>query len=372
MEEIDEEELFFRIALTQTEHIGERMARLLLGRFQSAKAVFQAGSKKLASIEGLGEKRLSCLRQTIDEKRVADEIKFIRQHRIKPLFFTDTEYPARLKECEDAPMMLYYKGSRDLNQQKMVSVVGTRKNSGYGEMVTEQLVESLSEYPLTLVSGMAFGIDVIAHRKALQCKLPTIGVMAHGLDTIYPGQHRHIAREMIQDGGLITEYASGTRPDKFNFPMRNRIVAGMCDATIVVETEEKGGAMITAKLAASYNREVLAFPGRATDQKSSGCNYLIKTNIAQLITGAADLCSLLQLEPNTSQGVAQARLFQQLNSEEQVIAQLLGVDKALHIDELQLKLKANSSKLASHLLNMELNGFIKSLPGKRYRLVHGG
>ncbi|RYD89385.1 MAG: DNA-protecting protein DprA, partial [Sphingobacteriales bacterium] len=282
---------------------------------------------------------------------------------------TDQAYPKKLKACADAPLMLYYKGSADLNQQRMVAVIGTRKNTDYGLRVTEELVEGLQQMNVIIVSGLAFGIDVIAHRKALQQGIPTLGVMAHGLDSIYPSQHKHITRDMIKNGGLLTEYMSGTQPERFNFPMRNRIVAGMADATVVIETEEKGGAMITAKLAAGYNREVAAFPGRTIDRKSSGCNYLIRTNMAQMITGAADLMDMMNWSAPREPGTVQRRLFHHLSDDEMRIAGILEGAEGVHIDEILLKAGFSAPVLSSLLLSLELNGAVKSLPGKRYRLV---
>lgn len=276
------EELFYRIALTQMELMGDRLCRLLLQHFDTAAAIFKAPLKKLYAIEGIGQKKATLFRNSIDEKCINNEISFMEQHGIEPLFITDEKYPAQLKQCADAPLLLYYKGNADLGKRKMVAVIGTRKNTEYGLRVTEELIEGLSGLDVIIVSGLAFGVDIIAHRKAVQCGLPTVGVMAHGLDTIYPLQHKHITKEMIKQGGLLTEYISGTKPDRFHFPMRNRIVAGMCDVTVVVETEEKGGAMITAKLAAGYNREVAAFPGRTIDKKSDGCNYLIQIGRAHV------------------------------------------------------------------------------------------
>lgn len=345
------------------------MARQLLNHFHSATALFKAPVKQLMSIAGLGDKKVNAIKSGLDTKWIEREMAFIEKHKIEPLFCKDDAYPENLRSCPDAPIMLYYKGSANINTQKMVAIIGTRKNTDYGLRATEELVEGLRPYDITVISGLAFGIDIIAHRKAIQLDIPTIGVLAHGLDTIYPGQHKHIAKDMMKNGGLLTEYPSGTNPDRFNFPMRNRIVAGMADVTIVVETEPKGGAMITAKLAAGYNREVAAFPGRAFDVKSTGCNYLVKTNIAQLITSAQDLLAMMNWEDRRVTSVVQPKLFVHLSDEEKKIAGILEHSEGMHIDELYLKAGANNSKLASLLLTMELGGILKSLPGKRYRLV---
>ncbi|MFT4060726.1 MAG: DNA-processing protein DprA [Edaphocola sp.] len=371
MEHLPQSELFYQIALTQTDLVGSKTARQLLRHFTTAKAIFEAPPKQIAAIEGIGAKTISALRDGIDRVRVERELQFIHKHHIRPLFIADEHYPARLKHCEDAPPLLYYKGSDNiLNGKKMVAIVGTRKNTDYGTKMTEDLVTALQQLDVVIVSGLALGIDVIAHRKALQLGIPTIGVMAHGMDNIYPPQHKHIAKEMLQNGGLLTEYASGTPPDKFNFPMRNRIVAGMCDVAVVVETETKGGAMITAKLAASYNREVMAFPGRVVDKKSEGCNYLIRANMATLINNGADLIASMAWETHTKKNVAiQQRLFGHMSDDEKKIADILAQTEGMHIDELQLKSGWGNSRLASLLLTMELAGALKSLPGKRYRMA---
>lgn len=365
----EQSELFYRIALTQIEQVGDKTGRQLLHRFGTADRIFHASFRQLESISGLGAKKVAHLKDIIDEAKIAAEINFMHQHDIRPVFITDQDYPEKLKNCADAPLMLYYKGKADLNTRKIVAIIGTRKNTEYGMRMTEELVEGLRGQDVIIVSGLAFGIDIIAHRKAVQLQIPTIGVMAHGLDTIYPSQHKHITREMVKNGGLLTEYMTGTQPDKFNFPMRNRIVAGMADVTVVVETESRGGAMITAKLAAGYNREVAAFPGRVIDKKSEGCNYLIRTNIAQQIGHVQDLLDMMNWQRSNRQAVAQTRLFPVLNTEESMVAGILAGSEGMHIDELLLKAGVHTTTLSSLLLTLELNGMVKALPGKRYRLV---
>lgn len=367
---VNNTELFYRIALTQTDLIGYKTGRQLLAHFGSAQEIFEASAKKLQSIDGLGPKTIAGIKEKIEPKKIEDEIAFMERHKIAPLFIADPLYPKLLKSCNDAPLMLYFKGNIDLNNKKLVAIIGTRKNTEYGMMATESLVEQLAQIPdIVVVSGMAFGIDIIAHRKCVQLQIPTIGVMAHGLDTIYPSQHRTVAKSMINNGGLLTEYTTGTRPDKYNFPMRNRIVAGMCHATIVIETETKGGAMITAKLATSYNREVAALPGRAYDKKSEGCNYLIRTNIAQLINNGNDFLEMMGWEAQKQEKQAfQTSLFNQLSDEEQKLVSNLHHNKATHIDEILLKTGFNNTKVSALLLTLELNGLVKVLPGKKYQL----
>lgn len=369
METKKEEELLYRIALTQTDQIGDKRARQLLQHFETAKEIFYASPKRLMTVGNLGGRKLPALRSVVNEAKIRRELAFINKHNIQPLFITDEAYPQKLKNCPDAPVLLYYKGNIDLNKRKLVAIVGTRKNTDYGLRATEELVEGLRAQDAVIVSGLAFGIDIIAHRKAVQLGMATIGVMAHGMDMIYPSQHKHISREMAVNGGLLTEYPSGTDPDRFNFPMRNRIVAGMCDVTVVVETEQKGGAMITAKLAAGYNREVAAFPGRSTDKKSDGCNYLLRTQIAQLITGSEDLLEMMNWQNEERPKVSQSRLFPPLTDTETVVAAVLDRSDGIHIDEICRKTGMASTALSSLLLGMELNGFVRSFPGKRYSLI---
>lgn len=364
-----EQELFYQIALSQTANIGDRLARVLLGHFGSAKDIFLAKAKELEQIAQFGNLRINSLKKAIDQHKIEQEINFIQKHKIQALFLNDKNYPKRLKECNDAPILLYYRGNANLNATKVVSIIGTRLNTDYGLRCTETLLDGLKMHEdVLVVSGLALGIDGIAHKKSMMHGIPTVGVIAHGLDRMYPAQHRNLAKEMVENGGLLTEFPMNTIADKQNFPIRNRIVAGMSDVTVVVETDEKGGSMITAKLATSYNRDVAAFPGRTIDQKSRGCNYLIKTNIAQMITNADDLASLMNWETNENKIVIQKKLFSSLSKEELSITEILGNSEGIHVDELQLKTAIPNSKLAALLLSLELEGIVKTLPGKRYRL----
>ncbi len=366
---ITDEELLYTMALTQAEGIGDKLARQLLLTFGSAKEVFQASRKALNGVDGFGDKKINALKSGLDRERLEHELAFIRRNEIKALPIYDPAYPERLKLCADAPILLYVKGKVELNPQRVVAIVGTRRSTEYGVRLTEELVEGLRNSNVMVVSGLATGIDSIAHRKSIQCQLPTVGVLAHGLDRIYPAEHRNMAREMIQHGGLLTEHPSGTIPDRFHFPMRNRIVAGMSDVTVLVETEVRGGAMITAKLAASYNREVASFPGRTIDLKSSGCNYLIRTHMAHLITGYQDLLSLMNWDDPAAEQVVQTRLFDHLSDEEHALLHLLENSTGMHIDELSMKSGFGATRLAALLLQLELASVVKALPGKRYCII---
>lgn len=373
----DAEERFYQLALTQIENIGPRLARDLLDTFGTAREVFRAPGRQLTHLKYFGDQRINALKQ-IDYRFPEKELQFMEQHAVRPLFINDPDYPQKLRFCPDAPILLYYKGKADLNSSKIISVVGTRSHTSYGKAITEKLVNDLrATEGLLIVSGLASGIDGIAHRQALKSGLPTVGVLAHGLDRLYPAVHREMAKEMIDRGGLITEFPSGTLPEKRNFPIRNRIVAGIADVTVVVETAERGGSMITAKLASSYNREVAAFPGRVTDGRSAGCNTLIRMQAAYPISRAADLLDLMNWqmppEPDSARQArpdspTQTRLFESLNPIEQAILGLLRDHGELHIDEMMRKAGLSLSELAPALLELELSEQLESLPGRRYTL----
>ena len=328
-------ELTYRIALTLVPNIGAVQARLLVTHFSNAKNIFTASVKELENIEGIGTVRAKSIKSFTDFSEAEKEIAFVEKHKIQTLFLTDDQYPKRLLHCYDAPTLLYYRGNADLNASKIINIIGTRTNTDYGKQVSEQLIEDLQSLQVTIVSGLAYGIDAIAHKAAVQNSLPTIGVLAHGLDKIYPPQHTPLAKQMLLNGGLLTEFGRETKADKHNFPKRNRVVAGMCDATIVIETADKGGSMITAELANGYNRDVFAFPGKTTDIKSGGCNQLIKNNKAMLLTDAEQLIDWMGWKEKKTKAKKQKELFIELSADEQIIINIL--KESLHIDELFLK-----------------------------------
>lgn len=361
-------DLLYQIALTLIPNIGSVQAKNLMEYFGDAESIFKASQKKLEAIENIGAIRASSIKAFNDFETADKEIEFITKYKIQPLFFTDQHYPQRLLKCFDAPVLLYYRGNADLNNARVISVIGTRNNTDYGKHFTEKLVSELNDQQVLIVSGLAFGIDATAHKAALQNNLPTIGVMAHGLDTIYPAQHKSLAKEIVQQGGLLTEFMQNTKPDKHNFPKRNRIVAGMSDATIVIETAIKGGSMITAGLAHNYNRDVFALPGRIGDSKSEGCNYLIKHNHATLLTDAKQLMETLGWQQKKMKAKAQKSLFNDLSTDEELIINILRQKENTHIDELFLKSGLSSSAVAAAMLNLELMGLVSSLPGKMTRL----
>ncbi len=363
-------ELLYQLALTLVPHIGDVQARLLLQHFGDASSIFKAKQVDLEKIEGIGTVRAKSIKGFNDFHLAELELKFIEKYKIKPLFLTDNEYPQRLLNCYDSPTLLFYKGSADLNASKVVGIVGTRNYTDYGRQFTEDLVKDLSDQQILIVSGLALGIDAFAHKAALKNGLPTVGVVGHGLDKIYPSVNTHLAKDMVkQEGGLLSEFFSGTKPDKHNFPLRNRIVAGLCDATVVVETNTKGGSMITAKLADAYNRDVFAVPGRPTDSKSSGCNYLIKNNKAILLTDAGELLEVMGWKEKKQKPKKQKELFIELSADEKQIVQLLQQKEQVHIDEINLSSGLSSSATAAAILNLELQGVLASMPGKMYKLL---
>jgi DNA processing protein len=368
-----QEELRHQIALTQIPQIGDIVAKKLLAHFRTASAVFEAGRHELENIPDIGTVRAAAIRQFRDYEPIDREIAFMEEQAIQPVFYTSPLYPQRLKHCADSPVMLYYKGNADLNAGRIVSIVGTRAPGEYGKTVCAKLVEELAAHNVIVVSGMAYGIDIIAHRQALLHNIPTIGVLAHGLDRIYPPQHKGTAMSMIENGGLLTEFFSDTQPDKQHFPMRNRIVAGIADATIVIESGIKGGSLITADIANSYNKDVFAIPGRIGDPHAAGCNELIRTNRAMLITSASDLLQIMgwdnALSPK-NQRDPQRELFVTLNEAEQHIVTLFTGDNEKHIDQLRQESHLPGSQVTSLVLKLEMQHVLRGLPGQKYQLVN--
>ena len=362
-------ELTYQIGLTLLDGIGDVLAKNLLAYCGSAEQIFKTNKTQLEKIPSIGFSLAKSITQSKDVLiRAEKEIEYIHKKNIQPLFFTDKDYPSRLKNCYDSPVMLYYKGIADLNTPKVVSVVGTRTPSPYGKLMTEKLIQDLKSSGILIVSGLAYGIDITAHKTALENELQTIGVLAHGLDRIYPSVHSNYADQMFHQGGLLTEFMSETNPDRENFPKRNRIVAGMCDALIVVESKKEGGSLITATIANAYNKDVFAFPGKANEALSEGCNGLIKTTKASLIESVADLFYMnwnQEIKPKKS---TQIPLLLNLTPDEQIMINAFEQKPQLHIDEICLATQFPISKTSSCLLQLELSNVIKSLPGKMYEV----
>lgn len=368
-----ESELLYRVGLTLLEGVGDVNAKNLLAYCGSATEIFKADKKHLLKVPGIGEYlAASILSQKQVLKDAEKELRFIEDNKIETLFFTDENYPRRLKFCSDSPVMLYYKGCANLNAEKIIAVVGSRQPSDYGKEQTEKLISDLKDSGILVVSGLAYGIDVLAHKKSLEHNLETVGVVAHGLDRIYPQVHENIALKMQKQGGILTDFRSGTNPDAVNFPKRNRIVAGMCDALIVMESKREGGSLITATIANSYNKDVFAYPGRTNDPMSEGCNGFIKSNKAALMENAADLLYFMGWEtaaPSKKKENSQIPLLISLSEEEQKIVNCFNEKKQFHIDEISYASSLPISKVAALLLQLEFANVVRSLPGKMYSLI---
>lgn len=362
------QDLLYQLSLCDVPNIGHVHAKLLCEHFGSALDIFRASYSTLERIEGIGKVRASCIKNFRDFNKAEKEIAFIEKYNITTLFFNEANYPKRLMNCYDPPILLFFKGNADLNAPKTISIVGTRNHSEYGKSFTEKLVRELAVRDVLVVSGLAFGIDSIAHKSALKNKTATVGVMGHGLDIIYPSENTGLAREMLKSGGILTEFRSHTKPDKHNFPSRNRIVAGISDATVIVESGIKGGSMITAEIAYGYSRDIFAVPGRVIDSKSAGCNHLIRSNKAILLSEPEQLMETLgwQETKNVSGG-KQQQLFPELGEDEKKIIELLRNRESMAIDELRCVGIAGGD-LAAALLNLEVQNLTRSLPGKRYSL----
>lgn len=373
---MDQKELIYQIGLTLLPNVGDVNAKNLVSYCGSASQVFKTKEKLLQKVPGIGAinaKRILNNKGVL--KRAEQEVEFILKYNIKSLFFTDAEYPQRLKYCNDSPVLMYYKGKANLNAEKIVAIVGTRKPDEYGVELTRKLLNDLSGTGILVVSGLAYGIDGHAHKYALDNGLETVGVVAHGLDRVYPGSHTTLAKKMIKHGGMLTDFMSETNPDAVNFPKRNRIVAGMCDALIVVQSKREGGSLITATIAHSYNKDVFAFPGKAGSELSEGCNGLIKRNKAGLIENAADLLDAMGwVDPELVEGSRklkkkQVPLIISLTEDEQKIAKTFSQKKQLHLDEICYASEMSVSAVSTLLLQLEFNNLIRSKPGKIYEFL---
>ncbi|MDR1680149.1 MAG: DNA-processing protein DprA [Prevotellaceae bacterium] len=368
---MSENPLLYQIGITLIKGVGPVLARNLIAYLGSAEAVFKESEKNLAKIPEIGPVLSKQIAGQQVLQRAEQEIAFIEKNKIQPFFYTEKNYPYRLKECPDAPVMLYFKGNADLNKGRFLGIVGTRKCTEYGKELCQNLLKEMAKSSpgTVIVSGMAYGVDICAHKAAVDAGLPTLGVLGHGLDRIYPQTHRSTAVRMLDRGGLLTEYLSETNPDRQNFVQRNRIIAGLCDATLVVESGAKGGSLITANIAQSYNRDVFAFPGRVGDEQSSGCNHLIKHNQAALIENAADLLSAMSWEPVSEKAtIVQPALFIDLNEEEQQLVEQLRHTDGLQLNEIALRASFPVSRTSALLLEMEFKGVVKCLPGNVYKL----
>jgi DNA processing protein len=366
-------DLFYLLALQQVEGIGAITAKKLLQHFGSPEAIFQAKKTELAKIDGIGKSTIANLLKKDGFEQAESEILFLEKEDINVFSFQCNEYPDRLKNCHDAPLLLFQSGNVNWNNSKIISIVGTRQITTYGTEFTKKLLEEIAPLNPIIVSGFAYGVDIVAHQAAMEHNLQTIGVLAHGLNQIYPKNHKKYMAKMQENGGFLTEFWTYSKPDRENFVKRNRIVAGISEATIVVESAERGGSLITAEIANDYNREVFAVPGRATDKYSQGCNNLIKTQRAQMITSAADLIYLLNWDIKNKTTVEnkaiQKQLFVTLSEDEQTIYNYLQTKGKELMDIIALDCDLPIFKISSILLNMELKGVVKPLPGKVFEVV---
>lgn len=367
----DEQEKLAQLALRLTPGVGDVLLRYLVAAFGSAAGVLAARPGKLEKVRGIGPG----LSQLILKKSAFAEAETLlaRADRegVRLLFFTDPDYPDRMRRLYDAPTLLFYRGHADLNAPRTVAVVGTRQATEYGKRVSEDIVESLQKHNALVVSGLAFGIDIAAHRASLKVGLPTVAVMASGPDVVYPAAHAKTAKQLTETGGLLTEHPFGTQPDPRFFAARNRIIAGLADAVIVVESAKKGGGLITAEYANNYHRDVLAVPGDLRRPLSEGCNELIRRNKALIYTDVTVLEEALNWDVDgkpTLKSVQSTLDFSAFTDEESQVLSLLRQGGEVHVDELAYRANLHHARLAPMLLNFEFQGLVKSLPGKRYAL----
>lgn len=366
---MSQENLYYELALLRVEGVGDIMAKKLLTHFGTAENVLNAKSSQLSAIDGVGTVLLKNFKDKSIFEKAKQEMDFIQNNEIEVLGFKDYNYPERLKHCIDGPVLLFSSGNIDFKSRKIISIVGTRQITSYGTEFCRKLIEDLAPLDPIIVSGFAYGVDIVAHQLAMDHDLQTIGVVAHGLNQIYPKPHKKYVAKMEQNGGFMTEFWSTSNPDKENFVRRNRIVAGMTEATIVIESADRGGSLITANMANDYNRDVFAVPGRVTDKYSQGCNNLIKTQKANVLTSAADLIYNLNWDIKEETKSIQKQLFVTLDDDEQkVYDYLLKTGKEL-MDIIALHCDFPIYRISGLLLNMELKGVIRPLPGKMFEAI---
>ncbi|MEY2869305.1 MAG: hypothetical protein RIR01_1788 [Bacteroidota bacterium] len=362
-------ELFYTLALLKVEGVGDIMAKKLMNHCGSAEAVFKTKTQQLAAIDGVGTMLLKNLKDQSVFDKANKELEFIQNNSINVSYFQNDNYPDKLKHCVDAPVLLFTAGNIDLKNRKIISIVGTRQITSYGTEFCKKLIEDLTPLNPVIVSGFAYGVDIVAHQLAMENNLQTIGVLAHGLNQIYPKNHKKYMAKMEQNGGFMTEFWSSSNPDKENFVKRNRIVAGMAEATIVIESAERGGSLITANMANDYNRDVFAVPGRTTDKYSTGCNNLIKTQKANVLTSAADLVYMLNWDIKEEPKAVQKQLFVSLDNDEQKIYDYLLKSGKELMDIIALECEFPIYRISALLLNMVLKGVIRPLPGKLFEAI---
>lgn len=361
----------FQIALTRIPRVGPVTAKNLISYCGGPEAVFREKKSALVRIPGVGNEIANQVRNAHRVFREAEGIlQTCKKHGIRILFYLSADFPKRLHHIPDSPLVLYARGKMDLNHPRMIAMVGTRSPTAFGRDTTERIVRELAQYGILVVSGLAYGIDIAAHQYCLWHGVPTVAVLGSGIGRIYPHVHRHAAEKMITEGGgVLSEFDFNAGPDRENFPMRNRLIAGLSDAVVVIESARKGGSMITASIANGYNRDVFAIPGRPSDRMSRGCNALISDHKAHLAETGDDIALLLGWKDPGEQAAVQRQIFVELDENEKLVAELIKSRREIEIDALTPLSKMQTTKLATVLLSLEFKGLIKSLPGKKYRFL---
>lgn len=368
---MNDTELLHLLALLKVEGVGDIIAKKLLNHCGSAQNVFTLKTSRLKAIEGVGQNLVNNLKDASVFEKATAELHYIKSHNIQTCFYQEAHYPERLKHCIDGPVLLFYSGAINWNSRKVISIVGTRQVTPHGADFCRKLIEELAPLDPIIISGFAYGVDIVAHQAAIDNQLQTIGILAHGLNQIYPKTHKKYMSKMEQNGGFMTEFWSSSNPERENFVRRNRIVAGISEATIVIESAEKGGSLITANMANEYNRDVFAVPGRTTDRLSQGCNNLIKTQRAHLLSSAADLMYILNWDVAKGSDLKplQKQLFVELDQDEQKIYDYLLQNGKQLLDVIAIECEFPVFRISTLLLNMELKGVIRPLPGKLFEAV---
>jgi DNA processing protein len=358
----------YKIAFSNLHGIGPSRGAQLIAKIGSVEEFFSLKPKEIFLRTGIAKTIIQQLNRDEAMREAEHQASFNLKNNINSHFFLDSDYPRRLKQCQDQPMILFSKGNSNLNQEKIVSIVGTRNKTEYSTLILEDLIASFVENEILVVSGLAYGVDISAHRLCIDNGIQTVGVLGHGLDRVYPSKHKNTALKMLEHGGLLTEFGIGTNPDRENFPMRNRIVAGIADATIVIESKAKGGSIITAELANDYNRDVFAFPGDINRPYSEGCNKLIQQEKAHLITNGEEFLkfmnwSFIEFKPK------QKILFEHFDEDEKIILGILSNQNDLNVDVLSIRTGISASKMNVILFNLEMKNAVKQLSGRLYRLA---
>ncbi len=369
MDSKTQDQRLYEIGITLLPGVGDVSAKKLIAYCGGVEAVFKEKKSQLVKIDGIGPKLADAIVNQSILKRAEAELAFVEKNKIQTLFFMDKKFPQRLKQAMDGPVMLYYKGTANLNQSKILAIVGTRKMTEHGKAICDQVIADFKNEEVLIVSGLAYGVDTQAHKSSLDHGLNTVAVLAHGLDRIYPGTNRNLAKRMLEQGGLLSDFISGTNPDAPNFPKRNRIIAGLADATLVIESDTKGGSLITADIANSYNRDVFAVPGRPDDKYSRGTNFLIRTNRAALVESASDIRYMMGWDSPELGITVQKKLFVELNPDEELLINIIREEKDPGIDLIALKAQMPMSKVSVTLLNLEFEGLVRCLPGKVFKLI---